>query len=110
MKVYKKTNNYFSFIRKNSNGEPITTRPQELFFSVKESFESAEYLFQKKMTTGDITTNGEGEWQISVLPSDTEKLLPGKYVCDVKVIDENGLQFIIVAPLAFEVLDTVTVQ
>lgn len=110
MKVYRKTNNYFTFVRKDANNDPITARPQELIFSVKESFESEEYIFQKKMTSGDITTNGNGEWQISVLPSDTENLSPGKYVCDVKVFDENGLQFIIVAPQPFEVLDTVTVK
>ena len=110
MKIYRKTNNYFTFNRIDANGNPIVTTPQELFFSVKESFESEEYIFQKKMTSGDITTRGNGEWQISILPVDTENLTAGKYVCDVKVIDENGLQFIIVPPQPFEVLDTVTIK
>lgn len=108
MKVYKKTNNYFSFFRKNAAGETILTSPKELYFSVKQNFESDEYVFQKKMTSGDIDMNKDGEWIISILPYDTENLAPGKYVCDVKVIDELGLQFIIVAPQVFEVLDVVT--
>lgn len=108
MKVFKKTNNYFNFTRKNSDGNPILTTPQELYFSVRESFDSNEYLFQKKMTSGDITAKGDGEWQISILPKDTESVSPGKYICDVKVIDEYGLQFIIVPPQPFEILDTAT--
>ncbi len=108
MKVYRNTNNYFVFSRISATGNPIVTRPQELFFSVKSSFEDEDYLFQKKMTTGDITTLGNGEWQISIIPRDTENITPGKYVCDVKVIDENGLQFIVVPPQPFEVLETVT--
>lgn len=110
MKVFKSTNNYFVFTRKDANGNVITSTPQELIFSVKESFESENYLFQKKMTTGGITTQGNGEWQISIIPSDTIDIPFGKYVCDVKVVDEYGLQFIIVVPQPFEVLDTVTIK
>lgn len=110
MKVFKSTNNYFVFTRKDAIGNAITSKPQELIFSVKESFDAEDYIFQKKMTTGDITTQGNGEWQISIIPNDTINIPFGKYVCDVKVVDEYGLQFIIVAPQTFEVLDTVTVK
>ena len=108
MRVYRNTNNYFVFARKNAEGDTITSTPQELIFSVRESFGAEEYLFQKRMTTGDIVKRENGEWQISILPKDTENVTPGSYVCDVKVIDEHGLQFIVVAPSVFDVLDTVT--
>lgn len=108
MKVFKNTHNFLNFTRKNNNNEPITTTPTEIYFSVKENYDDERYLIQKTMTNGDIVSQGNGEWQIRLLPSDTAKLAFGKYYCDVKVIDEFGLNFIVVAPQVFEILDTVT--
>lgn len=108
MKVFKNTHIFLNFTRRNNNNEAITTTPREIYFSVKENYEDDKYLIQKTMTNGDIISNGNGEWQIRLLPSDTASLPFGKYYCDVKVIDEYGLNFIVVAPQVFEVLDTVT--
>lgn len=108
MKVYKNTHIYLNFTRRNYKDETITTTPREIYFSVKENYDDENYLIQKRMTEGDIVSRGNGEWQIRLIPRDTEKLPFGKYYCDVKVIDEYGLNFIVVAPQVFEILETVT--
>ena len=108
MKIFKNTHNFLNFTRVNNNNETITSTPKEIYFSVKENYDDENYLIQKTMTNGDIVTTGNGEWQIRLLSKDTASLPFGKYYCDVKVVDEYGLNFIIVAPQVFEVLETVT--
>ena len=108
MKTFKRTHDFVTFERKNRNGEPITTTPREIIFSVKTTVEDATPLIQKTMTNGDITYVGDGVWQIQLIPKDTENMAFGKYVCDVKVIDEYGLEFIVVPAQEFVLLETVT--
>lgn len=108
MKTFKNTHDFAEFPRKNNKGEPITTTPKELIFTVKVSVDDETPLIEKRMTNGDITYVGDGVWQITLIPNDTINLAFGKYICDVKVIDEYGLEFIVVPAQDFIILDTVT--
>lgn len=112
MKVHKNTHAFFEFTRQDYNGNAITSRPRELYFSVKETGDDDDekYLIQKTMTAGDIVTRGNGEWQIRLIPKDTANLSLGRYFCDVKVIDEYGLNFIIVETQPFDVVKTITLS
>lgn len=108
MKTFKKTHDFATFERRQANGDAITTTPRELIFSVKSTVDDETPLIQKTMSNGDIIHLGNGVWQVQLIPKDTEKMAFGRYVCDVKVIDEYGLEFIIVPAQEFKLLDTVT--
>ena len=108
MRTFKNTHDFAEFPRKNEKGEPITTTPREIIFSVKASVDDTAPLIEKRMTRGDITSLGDGVWQIGLVPKDTAELSFGKYICDVKVIDEYGLELIVVPAQDFVILDTVT--
>lgn len=108
--VFKNTHEFFEFQRRHADGTPIETTPRELFFSVKAKTSDEVVLFQKKLTAGEFIYMGNGVWRVTILPQDTANLAFGTYKADVKVIDESGLSFIIVAPTDFKVAEVVTTQ
>jgi hypothetical protein len=108
--VFKNTHKFLEFQRKSISGAPIETKPQELFFTVKTKTTDEKPLIQKTLTSGDFYYMGNGVWRITILPQDTATLPFGIYKADVKVIDESGLNFIIVPPVDFKVADVVTTQ
>lgn len=79
---------YFTFKRKNENGETITTIPKNIYFSVKESYNSRYPIIQK--TLNDMTMDVDGTYHFRILPIDTNKLKYGNYVYDLEVYDEDN--------------------
>ena len=71
------------FQRKDADGEVITTMPSEMYFTVKESWDSEQFIFQK--TLSDMTMDIDGTWHIELHPDDTEELPYGTYVFDIEV-------------------------
>lgn len=108
--VYKNTHKFLEFQRKSAGGTPIETTPTELYFSVKARATDEVVLIQKTLTAGDFVYMGNGVWRVSIIPQDTSDLAFGTYKADVKVIDESGLNFIIVPPTDFKVAEVVTTQ
>ena len=58
----------------------------EVYATFKRSFRSAEYLFQKRLSTGDIEPLGVGSYQFTILPQDTDGLPFGVYVFDIEFV------------------------
>lgn len=58
----------------------------EIYATFKRSFRHTEYLFQKRLSTGDIEQIGEGSYQFSILPQDTDSLPVDSYVFDIEVV------------------------
>lgn len=108
--VFKNTHKFLEFQRRDAEGKPIETTPREIFFSVKAKTTDEVMLFQKKLSTGGIIYIGDGVWRITILPQDTAELDFGTYKADVKVIDEDGLNFIVVPPADFKIAEVVTTQ
>ena len=71
------------FQRKDADGETIITRPEEMYMTVKTSWDSPDALIQK--TLADMTMDEEGVWHVVIQPSDTENLAYGTYVVDIEV-------------------------
>ena len=107
IKLYRGNDIYLSFQRKNESGV-ITTTPNEIYFTMKVNFDTHIPVLQKRMTAGEITKDSENKWIIHILPEDTAGLDFGKYVVDVKVENESGLEFTVVAPQAVELAEVVT--
>ncbi len=74
----------YRFTRKDANGQTITAVPKALYFTVKSSFRTPGFIFQK--TIEDMTQDENGAWHFRVEPEDTNNLCYGEYVYDVEVI------------------------
>lgn len=58
----------------------------EIYFTVKSSFTARKFLFQKRLSTGEIELMEDGSYQFTIQPEDTDSLSIGKYVFDLEVI------------------------
>lgn len=58
----------------------------EIFFTVKNSFTSDSYLFQKRLSNGTIEKVDECSYQFAIKPEDTDNLKIGKYVFDIELV------------------------
>lgn len=76
----------YKFQRKNDAGV-ITTRPEELFFTVKEAATQEKFVFQKRLD--DMTLDEDGTYHFTVEPANTNGLQYGDYVFDIEVIDSG---------------------
>lgn len=107
LSIYQGNDKAFTFTRGDINGHPITTIPQGIWFTVKSSYETIGFVFQKTLGAG-INQNDDGSWNIQIDAEDTAELKTGEYVCDVKIQDEMGRQFTIVKPQKFIIADVST--
>lgn len=60
---------------------------EEIYFTVKQAFSKSEYIFQKRLSTGDIQKVDAGIYQFAIRPEDTDNLKVSKYVCDIEIVD-----------------------
>lgn len=69
-----------------SNGETAYTDFTEIYFTVKSATTNRNVLFQKKLSDGSITLDGEGYYNLTIESGDTEELDYKKYVFDIEVV------------------------
>lgn len=74
----------FHFHREDADGKVIITTPQEIYFTVKASFDDAGFVIQKRLA--DMTVDSVGEYSFTILPTDTNALDFGEYVYDLEVV------------------------
>lgn len=70
------------------DGQPIDFEFQEIYVTFKQTFKNQNYLFQKRLTTGDIR-NDSGVYEFTIQPEDTNNLIFGDYVFDIEFIAQN---------------------
>lgn len=90
----------FKFQRIDSSGNPITSVPDELYFTVKKSYTYSSAVLQKAMS--DMTLDGEGVWHFVIAPEDTESLEYGTYVYDIEVTTGDYIKTIAKGRLKIE--------
>jgi hypothetical protein len=64
----------------------------EIYFTVKTAFNKNEYLFQKRLSTGEIELTEDGDYQFVIEPDDTDGLKFGKYVFDIELIAGSDIK------------------
>lgn len=69
------------------NDEPILTRAEEIYFTVKKRWTDKNPVFQKSLA--DMTFDEEGYYRFTIAPEDTENLAYGQYVWDFTAIEDN---------------------
>lgn len=57
----------------------------EIYFTVKKGSRDRQFLFQKKLSTDGIVKLGPGDYQLKILPEDTQNLNFGNYKFDVQI-------------------------
>lgn len=75
------------FVRKDRQGNVITSIPEKIYFTVKNDIHSDEVLIQKRLNEG-ITVDEDFVYKIEFNASDTDNLAFGKYVYDIEI--KNG--------------------
>lgn len=107
MKVYRGNDFVITFQRLNSEGNVITTIPNNIWFSVKKKTRDDRAVISKSLNNG-ITCDSNGLWTLTLNANDTENLDFGSYLFDIKVLDENGMRRTIAPPQEFVVGEVVT--
>lgn len=74
----------YKFQRVDGDGHVITTAPDALYFTVKESTNKLNYVFQKRLD--DMTLDSDGTYHFTIEPTDTNGLQYGNYAYDIEVI------------------------
>lgn len=76
----------FSFsIRDEETGEVITEPFDAIYFTVKRNYQDKDPVLQLSLSGGSIMADGDGQYSVFFLPSDTEKLRFGTYDADIEV-------------------------
>lgn len=82
MKIIRGDTKCFKFQR-TSNGEPIETKAEKIYFSVKNTSKNNDVIFQK--TIEDMTFDENFFYHFIIYPEDTNNLQYGDYVYDIEV-------------------------
>lgn len=89
----------FKFQRHDANGDVITTKADDIYFTVKENGYSDDVLLQK--TIEDMEFDDNYYYHFTIEPSDTDDFEYGTYRYDIEVIHE-GVKTTTVGELVIE--------
>lgn len=82
----------FPFSFYDAGGEKITAEMDNIWFTVKKKYTDTEYIIQKTLRGGTISSDGKGNYAVMIRPEDTEGLSFGTYVYDIQVQRLPGLK------------------
>lgn len=74
--------------RKDWEGNPITSAPQEMYFIVKKRWTDKKALITKDLS--DMVFDSSGYFHFTIYPEETEKLPYGRYVWDLTPVDSSN--------------------
>ena len=104
--IYKENDKTFLFSRIDINGAIIKTKPNGLWFTVRDK--KGKTVIAKSLNDG-IVQKKDGSWEILILPSDTTNLEPDdNYFCDIKVLNESNKEYTILKPQTFKIMKVAT--
>ena len=79
--------------RLTKSGNPYTDSLDEIYFSVKKSGKDKKLLFQKRFTDAEIQYIGNGRYQFTILPEDTNNLeFDKEYDFDIELVKEDEIK------------------
>lgn len=74
----------FKFQRHYVGGDPILEEADAIYLTVKQSWNTRDFVFQKRKE--DMTFDDDGYYHVQIFDTDTENLRYGKYAYDIEVI------------------------
>lgn len=81
-----------SFTIRGPNKEAYTETMDDIFFTVKKTAEEREFKFQKRLSDGGIESLGDGRYQFTIDPENTDGLPYGDYVFDIELFIDGALK------------------
>lgn len=76
---------YERFLVNDPNGTGTDIDFDEIYFTVKKSFNDRLFFIQKSLSKGTIEKLGLGDYQVKINREDTRKMSFGKYVFDIQL-------------------------
>lgn len=70
----------------NPNGNQSDIMFDEIYFTVKRSFNDKNFVFQKRLSDGSIFISESEGYEFIIQPNDTDNLSVGRYVFDIELI------------------------
>ena len=71
------------------SGEQLRTDFTEIYFTVKNTTRANNFIFQKKLTDGDITLGEDNYYHLTIAAEDTDELDYASYKFDIEVVGEG---------------------
>lgn len=103
IEIVRGTTNTFDIPIKDANGQKYTLAADEkVVFGIKRHLKDAEPVFVKTVTAGS-----NGVYPVTIVPSDTEDLDPGRYFYDVG-LQSGDDYFNVIEPSLFIIQSNVT--
>lgn len=87
-----------SFELTDSNGNELDFSSAEVYFTVKKSYATQNYILQKKKSTGGITINGK-KGTLVLEHNDTAELSYGNYVYDIQVKSGDYVKTLVIGTI-----------
>lgn len=81
-----------SFIIRSSDKTPFTEQLDNIYLTVKRDENDRDFEFQKRLSDGGIYSLGEGRYQFTIQPEDTDNMSYGKYIFDIELVIEGRLK------------------
>lgn len=75
-----------------NQGTSIYTDFDEIFFTVKKSFNNRNALFQKKLSDGTIILREDDLYHLRIEPEDTDGLDYGTYAFDIELVKGDTIK------------------
>ena len=75
-----------------TNGSVSDIPFDEIYFTVKRSFNDKYYLFQKRLSDGTIELDQSEGYTFVIQPQDTDNLSVGRYVFDIELVFGNEIK------------------
>lgn len=65
-------------------GQPCTDVFDDVYFTVKRYHTDHDFIFQKRLSTAGIVSDGQGHYTMFIDPEDTNEMQFGEYDCDIE--------------------------
>jgi hypothetical protein len=80
----------YKFKRKDADSKVISTRPQKMWITFKDTCACNDALFQKTLENGITYNEQDNYYRFQLLSEDTHNLAYGIYGFDIAIINESG--------------------
>lgn len=81
-----------TFQIRSPDGTPFTETLDNAYFTVKKSSNDREYKFQKRLSDRGIVPLGDGTYQFTIEPEDTNGMAFGTYGFDIELVIDGELK------------------
>lgn len=82
-----------TFVVKGVDKNPYVDPFDNIYFTVKRLANDKNYKFQKRLSDGGIMSLGDGEYEFTIQPEDTDNLeFPADYEFDIELVIEGEIK------------------